>query len=364
MSGITITHNPDRTHTKTFIFHSVTSSRIGYVKDETTMEQVKAVAGDYVKGDIQGQDRQEFQEAKVFLSQNTTIPIEYSEPQDRAKAKTLGTDPSARGIIFVPAPNSIPQDQQLNPILAPAPAPASPPAADPDAVVNINRRLDAFLKDMSDMTKNNNMLKEEIAVLNGKAAISEKLSKEQEADNHKLREEITGLKEGIAGLKDQVADLEKVSKEREAAYEDIHGWLITHDTKYMDRLQLRHILDLGQARLARFANLPTIPAQSQLAGPLSRAWRAHLAGCIDNNDRLSTARVLLIACTDVETTSMSDGVLRLFTEYPSDIRIAGDQTAHPTKVSATTYSEVVARLPDDQRASIRASIAYSLKFLP
>ncbi|SJL18347.1 uncharacterized protein ARMOST_21934 [Armillaria ostoyae] len=273
MSGITITRDPDRTHTKTFIFHSVTSSRIGYVKDETTMEQVKAVAGDYVKGDIQEQNHQEFQEAKVFLSENTLIPVEYTEPQDRAKAKTLGTDPSARGIIFVPAPNSIP-DQQLNPILAPAPtspAPASPPAADPDAVANINRRLDNFLKDMSDMTTKNNTLTKEIVVLKDKAATSEKLSKERDVDNHKLKEEITGLKEEIAGLKDQVADLEKVSKEREAAYEDIHGWLVTHDTKYMDRLRLRHILDLGQACLARFANLPTNPPQSQLAAVLSRA---------------------------------------------------------------------------------------------
>ncbi len=106
---------------------------------------------------------------------------------------------------------------------------------------------------------------------------------------------------------------------------------------------------MGQARLARFANLPIDPAQSRSAVALSRVWRAHLAGCADNDDRLQTARQLLIDCPDVETTSISDGLLRLFTEYPSDIglRRAGDRTAHPAQVILTTYSEVVARQPDD-----------------
>ncbi|KAK0432522.1 hypothetical protein EV421DRAFT_1500033 [Armillaria borealis] len=261
------------------------------------MKNVEAAAGDSVKGDIQEQDCQEFKDARKFVSGQYT--------KDTAKVKTLGTDP---GIIFVPAPNSVPQDQPLNsaPILALAPAPASPPAADPDVVANINRRLDALIGTIKDMTKDNNTLKDEVATLKDKVAASEKLSREQDAE--------------ITILKDKVAALENLSEEQDAAYEDIHGWLVTNDIKYMDHLRLRHILNLGQARLARFANLPIDPAQSQSAGALSRVWRAHLAGCADNNDRLQTARQLLIACPDVETTSMSDGLLRLFTEYPSDIR--------------------------------------------
>lgn len=96
----------------------------------------------------------------------------------------------------------------------------------------------------------------------------------------------------------------------------------------MDRLRLRQILDMGQARLARFANLPIDPAQSRSAVALSRVWRAHLAGCADNDDRLQTARQLLIDCPDVETTSISDGLLRLFTEYPSDIRTPESRGSH------------------------------------
>ncbi len=84
------------------------------------MKKVKAAAGDSVKGDIQEQDRQEFKDARNFVSGQCT--------KDTAKVKTLGTDPSSTNITFVPAPNSIPQDQQLNsaPILAPAPPPLPP----------------------------------------------------------------------------------------------------------------------------------------------------------------------------------------------------------------------------------------------
>ncbi|KAK0222601.1 hypothetical protein EDD85DRAFT_260799 [Armillaria nabsnona] len=266
------------------------------------MTNFKAAAGDSVKDDIQEQDRQEFKDARKFVSGQCT--------RDTAKVKTLGTDP---GIIFVPAPNSIAQDQPLNsaPILAPAPAPspapASPPAADPDAVANINCRLDALLGKIEDLTTDSNELKDKVAT-------SEKLSEEQDAE--------------ITVLKDRVAALERLSEEQDAAYEDVHGWLVTNDIKYMDRLRLRQILDMGQARLARFANLPIDPAQSRSAVALSRVWRARLAGCVDNDDRLQTARQLLIDCGDVETTSMSDGSLRLFTEYPSDIWTPESRRSH------------------------------------
>ncbi|PBK59302.1 hypothetical protein ARMSODRAFT_966963 [Armillaria solidipes] len=312
------------------------------------MKKVKAAAGDSVKGDIQEQDRQEFKDARKF---------QYTK--DTVKVKTLSTDPSARGIIFVPAPNSIPQDQPLNnaPIPAPASAPASPPAADPDAVANINRRLDALLGKIKDLTTDNNELKGEIAVLKDKMATSEKSSEERDADNNELKKE-------IAELKEKVTTWQKLSEEREAAYDDIRGWLVTNDTKYMDRLRLRYILDLGQARLARFADLPIDLPQSQHARALSRAWRTHLAQCTDDDDRLARARELLIACPDVETTSMPDSVMQFFTDYPSNIRNAGDRTAHPAQVIPTTYSEVVAHQPDDQRTLIQASIAYGLKFRP
>lgn len=202
---------PDEVHTRTVIFHSVSSSRIGYVRDEATMKKVKAAAGDSIKGDIQEQDRQEFKDARNFVSGQCT--------KDTAKVKTVGTDPSSMNITFVPAPNSIPQDQQLNsaPILAPAPAPspapASTPAADPDAVANISRKLDVLLGKIEDLTTDSNDLKDKVATLKDKVATSEKLSEERDAE--------------ITVLKDRVAALERLSEEQDAAYEDIHGWLVT-----------------------------------------------------------------------------------------------------------------------------------------
>ncbi|KAK0470296.1 uncharacterized protein EV420DRAFT_1634729 [Desarmillaria tabescens] len=247
------------------------------------MKQVKAATGKYVKGDIQEQDRREFKDARIFVSE-TIIPIEYTEPKDTAKVKTLGTDPSAGGIIFVPAPISIPQDQLLNnaPIPAPAPAPSytpiSTPAADLDAVANVNCRLDALQGKIEDLTR----------------------------DNKDSKQELAGFKQELAESKDKLATWQKLSEEREAAYDDIRGWLVTNDTKYMDRLRLRQN-NLGQACL----DLPNqIDLQSQHA------------------------------------------------------ELGASRTVHPAQVDSTTYSEVVARQPDDQRTLIQAFIDYSLKFRP
>ncbi len=124
--------------------------------------------------------------------------------KDTAKVKTLGTDPSSTNITFVPAPNSIPQDQQLNsaPILAPAPppspAPASTPAADPDAVANISRKLDVLLGKIEDLTTDSNELKDKVATLKDKVATSEKLSEERVAV---LKDKVAAFGEIIWGTR-------------------------------------------------------------------------------------------------------------------------------------------------------------------
>ncbi|PBK67817.1 hypothetical protein ARMSODRAFT_1005222 [Armillaria solidipes] len=73
----------------------------------------------------------------------------------------------------------------------------------------------------------------------------------------------------------------------------------------MDRLRLRHVLDCGQARLAKVTHLPVVtPPRS--AGDLSRVWRAHLSECADNDKRLVKARSLVRNSGDAETRDLSD----------------------------------------------------------
>ncbi len=193
------------------------------------MKKVNGCCWRLCQGDIQEQDRQEFKDARNFVSGQCT--------KDTAKVKTLGTDPSSTNITFVPAPNSIPQDQQLNsaPILAPAPAPSPAPASTPAADLMRSQisaaKLDVLLGKIEDLTTDSNELKDKVATLKDKVATSEKLSEERDAvlkDKVAALEKLSGERDAeITVLKDRVAALERLSEEQDAAYEDIHGWLVT-----------------------------------------------------------------------------------------------------------------------------------------
>ncbi len=131
----------------------------------------------------------------------------------------------------------------------------------------------------------------------------------------------------------------------------------------MDRIRLRHILDCGQARLARIANVEVpVDFPPKSATDWSRAWRARLAQCADNAERLATARSLLTDCDDADTRDMSDDVLRHFTVRPNDTRTEGDRTAHPVNVGEVAYKAVIERQPEDQRPLLRQVVAYGLQF--
>ncbi|KAK0222871.1 hypothetical protein EDD85DRAFT_247254 [Armillaria nabsnona] len=98
-----ISSNPSPS-SKPFIFHTVTSSRKGYVSGTTTVRQLKAAAAEYVKQDIEDRNIAEFSNARVFVSENGPIALAPYEPDDSLKIKTICSDATASGFVFVPAP--------------------------------------------------------------------------------------------------------------------------------------------------------------------------------------------------------------------------------------------------------------------
>ncbi len=178
------------------------------------MQEIKLAANEYIKGDIQDRNRQEFTNARIFVSgsyaidyrgvldcqlytENTTIPVEFSESKDKAKAKTLGTDTSARGIVVVPACNSTQQDQSPNN--------APVPAAGVDVLAEVSNRINAL---MAANRKELEGLKEDYR--QQVDALREDSRKEKED----IRKEIEGLKE------DRCREKEDTRKEIDALKED------------------------------------------------------------------------------------------------------------------------------------------------
>jgi len=325
------------------------------VKENCTMRQLKAAAADYVKLDAAVENREHFGSPTVFVSENTMVPLE--ESKDTAKVKTVCSHPTASGIVFVPAPSETPPQYQPHASHTHATVPPDVLAMFETFQKASESKLEAFREDLrKDSNLKLDALQQRVAVV--------------EEDNEDLREQVEKLTEEgenkdrqIAELKTQTVVLQGRIAMVERGYEDIHGWLSDKDTEYMDRIRLRHILDCGQARLARLANVPpSVDFLPQSAGEWSRAWRARLAQCADNAERLATARSLLANCDDTDTRDMSDDVLRHFTVRPNDARTEGDRTAHPANVGESVYKAVIERQPEDQRPLLRLVVAYGLQF--
>ncbi|PBL04366.1 hypothetical protein ARMGADRAFT_1004933 [Armillaria gallica] len=98
----TISSNPSPSF-KPFVFHTVNSSRKGYVSGTTTVRQLKAAAAEYVKQDIEDHNIAEFSNARVFVSENGPIALAPYEPDDTLKIKTACSDATANGFVFVHA---------------------------------------------------------------------------------------------------------------------------------------------------------------------------------------------------------------------------------------------------------------------
>ncbi|PBL04341.1 hypothetical protein ARMGADRAFT_1158168 [Armillaria gallica] len=341
------------------------------------MQEIKLAANEYIKGDIQDRNRQEFTNARIFISENTTVPVEFFEPKDKAKAKTLGTDTSARGIVVVPACNSTQQDQSPN--NAPVPAAGVDVLAEVsnriDALMAANRKeleglkedyrqqIDAFKEDSrkekedrrkekedtrkeieglkddrrrekDDRRKEKNDTRREIdALKEGTRKEIEGLKEDRRREKDDRRKEIDALKEDtrkeIEGLREdnnrKMGEVMARIQEVEETSGDMIGWLIMSDPQSMDKLRLRHILDNGQA-------------------PLSRA------------------RILLAGCGNNETIHLSDEVLHLFIDFPSSFRTDGDNVAHPVSTSSRVYRDLIVRQPVDRRALLWDFVSYGSKF--
>ncbi|KAK0470305.1 uncharacterized protein EV420DRAFT_1634738 [Desarmillaria tabescens] len=326
---------------KPFVFHTVHTSRKGYVKDNCTMRQIKNAAADYVRVDSVVENREQFGSPKVFVSEH--MLVEYSEPKDTAKAKTVCSDPTANGIVFVPIPSDTPPQYDYQP------HPGHNNATTP---FDIKALLEAFRKEsdlrMEALQRDNSskfdaLQQRIIAVEDDNEDLKQRVDDLTQEGENKDRE-IEKLKGRTVILQARIEDLER-------GYADIHGWLsdASKDTEYMDRIRLRHILDCGQARLARSADVPVSGDFSpQSAGDWSRAWRA--------------PRSLLANCPDVETRDMPEDMLRYFTVRPSDTRTEGDRIAHPAKVGESVYKAVIEWQPEDQRPLLRQVVAYGLQF--
>ncbi|KAK0193340.1 hypothetical protein F5146DRAFT_1030196 [Armillaria mellea] len=313
--------------TKPFVFHTVHTSRTGYVKKNCTMGQLKDAAVDYVKVDATEENREKFSSPR--------------EPEDKARSQDgVHYSRTSSGVVFC-------WSQWLMLLLPP---------------VDIHALLENFRKEFQ---KESTLKRPSDSKFD---AFHQSLEAVEE-DNEDLRKEVTTLKKEVEGMNQEIAALKSENVDLrgriatlERGYEDVHGWLSDKDTEYMDRIRLRHILDCGQARLARIAKVPVsgdYPVQS--AVDLSRAWRACLPKS-DNDERLAKARSLLADCDDAETRDMADDVLRHFTARPSDTRNEGDRTAHPDNVGESAYKGVIERQPEDQWPLLRQVVAYGLKF--
>ncbi|KAK0222852.1 hypothetical protein EDD85DRAFT_859969 [Armillaria nabsnona] len=280
------------------------------------MQEIKLPANEYIKGVIQDRNRQEF-----------TIPVEFSEPKDKAKAKALGADTSARGIVFVSACNSMQQDQSPNN--------APVPAAGVDVLAEVSNRINAFMaanrKEVEGLKED---YRQQIDVLKEDSRKEiEDTRKEIEGLKEDYRQQIDALKEDgrkeIEGLREdsnrKMGEVMARIQEVEETSGDMIGWLIASDPQSMDKLRLRHILDNGQAHLAR-----------------ARILR--LAGCGNN-----------------ETIHLSDEVLHLFIDFPSSIRTDGD---NPVSTSSRIYRDLIARQPVDRRALLWDFVSYGSKISP
>ncbi|KAG1820667.1 hypothetical protein DFJ58DRAFT_673268, partial [Suillus subalutaceus] len=134
------------------------------------------------------------------------------------------------------------------------------------------------------------------------------------------------------------------------------------DTKLVDRILLRHLLDLAQAKLATASGLPK--RENNFRITQSFLWREALASYQTSAERLQAARKLLNApglTLDSATKKFvsSDTGMSLVVQKPSLIREMGDNVAHPKYVSRDAYKKIIARhTVTDNHAGLHAILEY------
>ena len=114
------------------------------------------------------------------------------------------------------------------------------------------------------------------------------------------------------------------------------------DTKMLDRIKLRHLLNKAQEMLALAAGLTQEPFGASLF------WREALGTPDDTSARLTQARALLCAPgiqldRSTERFVSSDDGMRLVVEANSPIRQRGDRVAHPVSVPRRHFDGPISR---------------------
>ncbi|KAG2063873.1 hypothetical protein BDR04DRAFT_1036879, partial [Suillus decipiens] len=134
------------------------------------------------------------------------------------------------------------------------------------------------------------------------------------------------------------------------------------DTKIVDRILLRHLLDLAQAKLATASGL--LKRKNTLRVAKSLLWREALASSQTNAERLQAAHTLLNVpglSLDAPTKDFisSHSGMSLVVQKPSEIREMGDIAAHPKSVPKEAYKKIIARHTNaDNHAGLHAILEY------
>ncbi|KAG2142096.1 hypothetical protein BD769DRAFT_1349128, partial [Suillus cothurnatus] len=118
------------------------------------------------------------------------------------------------------------------------------------------------------------------------------------------------------------------------------------DTKLMDRILLRHLLDLAQAKLAVASGLPRNNKTFRITQ--SFLWREALSSSQTTPERVQAAKKLLNApglSLDAATKKfvLSDSGMNIVVQRPSVIRDMGDSAAHPKHVSREAFKKIISR---------------------
>ncbi|KAG0697332.1 hypothetical protein DFH29DRAFT_811853, partial [Suillus ampliporus] len=118
------------------------------------------------------------------------------------------------------------------------------------------------------------------------------------------------------------------------------------DTKLMDCILLRHLLDLAQAKLAVASGLPKNNKTFRITQ--SFLWREALASSQTTPERVQAAKKLLNApglSLDAATKKFasSDSGMKIMVQRPSVIHDMGDSAAHPKHVSRDAFKKIISQ---------------------
>ncbi|KAG2122947.1 uncharacterized protein EDB93DRAFT_1195755, partial [Suillus bovinus] len=159
------------------------------------------------------------------------------------------------------------------------------------------------------------------------------LEDKQQQDSSRIQDLESSL---LEEKKFRVEEKEASDKEKEASEKE-------KDTKLMDHILLRHLLDLTQAKLAVASGLPRNNKTFRITQ--SFLWREALSSSQTTPEHVQAAKKLLNApglSLDAATKkfALSDSGMNIVVQRPSVIRDMGDSAAHPKHVSREAFKKI------------------------